>query len=64
MRKAGTIALAVMAVIGVSMIATDARALTEKESGSLSSTGVDPDARGKVKLSVRNGSDGRFDIQA
>ena len=51
MKKSITIALAALAVVGVSMHATEARAHTEKEAGSLASTGVDPDARGKVKLS-------------
>src|SRR5262249_34162151 len=63
MKKTLTMILAVLGVVGVSMLATEARAHTEKEVGSLASTGVDPDARGKVKLTVRNLSDGRLDIK-
>ena len=63
MKKSITIALAALAVVGVSMRSTEARAHTEKEAGSLASTGVDPDARGKVKLTVRNLTDGRLEIE-
>jgi hypothetical protein len=35
----------------------------EKEVGSLASTGVDSDARGKVKLAVKNLSEGRLEIK-
>src|SRR5262249_51423046 len=63
MRKSTTIVLAVLALGTVSMLATDARAHSEKEAGSLASTGVDPDARGKVKLTVKNLTDGRLDIK-
>jgi len=55
--------LAAMAALGLSTISTEARARVETERGSLSSTGVDDDARGKVRLKVRNSSDGRFDVQ-
>jgi hypothetical protein len=63
MRRSITIALAVLAVVGVSVLATEAVAGTEKEAGSLASTGVDPDARGKVKLTVRNLTDGKLEIK-
>ena len=56
--------LAAIAALGLSAISTEARARTETERGSFSSTGVDDDARGKVKLKVRNSSDGRFEVQA
>ena len=42
---------------------TAAYAHSEKEAGSLASTGVDDDARGGVKLSVKNASDGTFEIK-
>jgi hypothetical protein len=58
-----SVILAAIAAVALSAISTEARARTETERGSLSSTGVDDDARGKVKLKVRNSSDGRFDIQ-
>src|SRR5262245_65870390 len=63
MKRSITIALAALAILGVSTLATEARAHSEQESGSLASTGVDPDARGKVKLTVRNITEGRLDIQ-
>jgi hypothetical protein len=63
MKKSTTIALAVLAVVSLSMRATLARAHTDKETGSLASTGVDPDARGKVKLTVRNLTDGKLEIK-
>jgi len=63
MKKSITVALAALAVVGVSMHATEARAHTEKEAGSLASTGVDADARGKVKLAVRNLTDGKLEIK-
>src|SRR5262245_3575774 len=63
MKKSITIALAALTVVGVSMLAAEAGARTEKEVGSLASTGVDPDARGKVKLAVRNLSDGKFEVK-
>src|SRR5262245_65637642 len=63
MKKTLTMVLAVLAVVGVSMLATPAGARTEKEAGSFASTGVDPDARGKVKLTVRNLSDGKLEIK-
>ena len=62
MKKSGAI-LAAMVALGLSAISTEARSRTETERGSLSSTGVDDDARGKVKLKVHNSSDGRFDLQ-
>src|SRR5262245_46584066 len=63
MKRSTTIALAVLAVVGLSMGATPARAHTDKETGSLASTGVDDDARGKVKLTVRNLTDGKLEIK-
>src|SRR5262249_18949564 len=63
MKRSISIALAALAILGVSTLATEARAHSEQESGSLASTGVDPDARGKVKLTVRNLTDGRLDIK-
>ena len=63
MKRSIAITFAVLAVAGMSMRATRASAHTEKEIGSLASTGVDPDARGKVKLTVRNLSDGRFEVK-
>ena len=63
MRKSGTITLAALAVVGLSMQPTTARAHSEKERGSLSSTGVDDDASGGVKLVVKNKSDGKFEIK-
>lgn len=63
MRKSAAIAIAALAVVGLSMRPTTASARTEKERGSLSSTGVDDDARGSVKLTVRNKSDGKFEIK-
>jgi len=63
MKKSTTIALAVLAVVSLSMRATLARAHTDKETGSLASTGVDADARGKVKLTVRNLTDGKLEIK-
>ena len=63
MRKSATIALAALAVVGMSMQPITASASSEKESGSLSSTGVDDDASGGVKLVVKNRSDGKFEIK-
>lgn len=63
MKKSIPLVLAALAVVGVSMLATEVRAHTEKEVGSLASTGVDPDARGKVKLAVKNLSDGKLEIK-
>src|SRR5262245_29877736 len=63
MKKSTNIAFAVLTVVGLSMLAGNAGARTEKEVGSLASTGVDPDARGKGKLAVRNLSDGKLDIK-
>jgi hypothetical protein len=63
MKKSGVMMLAAIAALGLSAMPTEARARTETERGSLSSTGVDDDARGKVKLKVRNSSDGRLDLQ-
>ena len=63
MRKSATIALAALAVVGMSMQPATANAKSEKESGSLSSTGVDDDASGGVKLVVKNRSDGKFEIK-
>jgi hypothetical protein len=63
MKRSIGIALAVLAVVGGPALATRASARTEKEAGSLASTGVDPDARGKVKLTVRNLTDGRLEIK-
>src|SRR5262249_21790280 len=63
MKRSISIALTVLAVVGVPALATRASASTEKEAGSLASTGVDPDARGKVKLTVRNLTDGRLEIK-
>ncbi len=64
MRKSGMVAVATLAVVGVSMSFTTAFARSEKETGSLASTGADDDARGTAKLVVRNKSDGTFDIKA
>jgi hypothetical protein len=64
MKKSGTIMLAAIAALGMSTISTEASARTETERGSLSSTGVDDNAFGEVKLKVRNSSDGRFDMDA
>src|SRR5262249_10486986 len=47
----------------MSMRATQASAHSEKEIGSLASTGVDSDARGRGKLTVRNLTDGRFEVK-
>ena len=63
MRKSGAISLAALVFVGMSIIALSPDARGEKEAGSLSSTGVDDDARGTVKLLVRNGSDGKFDVK-
>jgi len=63
MKTSITVALAVLTVVSLSALARPASARTEKEVGSLASTGVDPDARGKVKLAVRNLSDGKLDIK-
>lgn len=63
MRKSATIALAALAVVGMSMRPVTASASSEKENGSLSSTGVDDDASGGVKLVVKNRSDGKFEIK-
>jgi hypothetical protein len=50
--------------MSTSMIAPGAEARSEKEAGSLASTGVDDDARGSVKLTVRKRSDGKFEVKA
>ncbi len=44
--------------------ATAAHARSEKDMGSLAPTGVDGDARGGVKLTVKDRSDGKFEIKA
>ncbi len=64
MMKSGMVAVATLAVVGVSLTFTTAFARSEKETGSLASTGADDDARGTAKLVVRNKSDGTFDIKA
>lgn len=59
--------LAIGALVALSLTATTAVAKSgrnlEKERGSLASTGVDDNARGTVKLQVKKGSDGKFEIQ-
>jgi hypothetical protein len=62
MRKSA-IAVAALAVVGTFMQPITASARSEKESGTLSSTGVDDDARGAVKLTVKNKSDGKFEVK-
>ena len=61
--KKSAIAVAALAVVGAFMQPITASARSEKESGTLSSTGVDDDARGAVKLTVKNKSDGKFEIK-
>lgn len=63
MKKSGAIAFAALAVVGLSMRPVTASVRSEKENGSLSSTGVDDDAGGTVKLTVKNKSDGKFEIK-
>lgn len=62
MKNSGTIVLAAIAVLA-SAVTIEARVRIEKELGSFASTGVDDDARGRAKLQVRNGSDGRLEVQ-
>jgi hypothetical protein len=62
--NATTVTLA--AVLGVLALVGSpaaARGRTQVEKGSLVSTGSDDDARGRAKLKVRDGSDGRFEVQ-
>ena len=63
MKSWTTIGIAALALVGTAVAPTLASARSEKESGSLSSTGVDDDASGGVKLVVKNGSDGKFEIK-
>jgi hypothetical protein len=52
--------LGVLALMGAPAVA---RGRTQVEKGSLVSTGIDDDAEGRAKLKVRDGSDGRFEVQ-
>jgi hypothetical protein len=63
MKRSAAIAFAALTVVALSMRPTTASARSERESGSLSSTGVDDNARGTAKLTVRNKSDGKFEIK-
>jgi hypothetical protein len=60
MQRTAAVLLAALTLIAVPVV----HARSEKEAGSLSSTGVDDDARGAVKLTVKNLSDGKFEIKA
>jgi hypothetical protein len=63
MRKFAIVSVAALATIGLALSAGKASARSEKESGSFSSTGVDDNASGAVKLVVKNGSDGKLEIK-
>ncbi len=56
------VGLAAVAIIGLGVLPSLAAAKSEKDSGSFSSTGVDDDANGAVKLIVKNRSDGKLEI--
>jgi hypothetical protein len=62
-RKMQIVAFAAVGIFGLGVLSGSASARSEKESGSLSSTGVDDDANGAVKLTVKNQSDGKFEIK-
>jgi hypothetical protein len=57
------VTVAALAMIGLAVASAPASARSEKESGSFSSTGVDDDASGGVKLIVKNESDGKLEIK-
>ncbi len=57
------VTVAALAMIGFAVASVPASARSEKESGSFSSTGVDDDASGGVKLIVKNKSDGKLEIK-
>jgi hypothetical protein len=63
MKALATIGIAALAIVGTALAPAIASARSEKESGTLSSTGIDDDASGAVKLVVKNGSDGKFEIK-
>jgi hypothetical protein len=63
MRKFQIVTVAALATLGLAIGAGNARAHSEKENGSFSSTGVDADASGAVKLVVKNASDGKFEVK-
>jgi hypothetical protein len=62
MKKLTAIAIT-LAVVGLGVQPSIASARSEKEQGSFSSTGVDDDASGAAKLTVKNGSDGKFEVK-
>jgi len=64
MRRTQTIAIALVTLAALALGPARANAGSKtSHRAEMESTGVDADARGRAKLQVRNGSDGRFDLQ-
>jgi hypothetical protein len=58
-----TILMAMMAALALASSGVEARGRGDGERGTMTPTGVDPDARGRVKLKIRDASDGRFEVE-
>lgn len=63
MQRIKIVALIGLATFAVALAPGHANARSEKESGSFSSTGIDDDANGGLKLIVKNKSDGKLEIK-
>ncbi len=63
MKAANTWVATGLAVLVAAAIAAPAAARTEHEKAQLESTGIDDNAHGSANLQVKNGTDGKFEVQ-